>query len=985
MFVGRSLWAVVVFCYWFSRLSGSQRVPQVEVDVFKEIANELGAVHWSFNADLCEMEMGGITQTPPPNSDGYVECNCNFNNNTICHVTTLVIKSYNLPGVLPLSIVKLQHLEHVDFAYNLLTGTIPEEWSSLQLDFISVLVNRLSGQIPKYLANFASLTYLNLEANQFSGAIPPDIGRMTNLTSLLLSSNPLTGELPNSLANLTKLKDFRINDNNLSGPIPDFIKNWKQLTNLRISDLKGPSQGFPLLRSTTGLTSLILRNCKITGEIPAYVWKLRLLEMLDVSFNMLEGMIPSHIARKLKVVFATGNRLSGKIPDTLLKDGGNIDLSYNNFTLQGPEEPACRLDMNRNVNLFKGSSQPDTIFSVLSVFYAEYVPRMLTSPLADKCSLQVNCGGYDLHVKETDRKVIYEGDGGVDSDRYLSANYWGFVSTGDFLDEPSYQRSRAVNIPTPNIPVLYSSARLSPLSLTYFHYCLENGVYNISLHFAEIIFTNENSSYYSLGERMFDIYIQEKLVRENFNIEDEARGAQKPVVRHFSANVTDHTLEIRFYWAGKGTTRIPNRGDYGALISAISVDPTFKVCSYGNKKHVTAYVTAAVLTVFVILSIFGILWWKGYLTGRKQDLEGLELQTVVLTLKQIRAATDDFDAANKIGEGGFGSVYKGELPDGTVIAVKQLSSKSRQGNREFLNEIGMISCLQHPNLVKLYGCCIEGDQLLVVYEYMKNNSLAHVLFESNGRSQIMLNWPTRFKICVGIAKGLAFLHDESRLKIVHRDIKATNVLLDSDLNPKISDFGLARLNEDEKTHISTKVAGTIGYMAPEYALWGYLTDKADVYSFGVVLLEIVSGKSNNNYMPSHNFICLLDWASHLNESKNIDDLIDPRLNDGGGANREEIERVVKIALQCTNATPSVRPTMSEAVEMLEGKMDIPDVTPEGSTYTNDVRFKAMKDFKQEMLSASSATRGESQISTRIRTYSSSTSGFNEISEDSIPY
>ncbi|KAL1555944.1 putative LRR receptor-like serine/threonine-protein kinase RFK1 isoform X1 [Salvia divinorum] len=1008
MFAGRSVhlwWAVAVFCYWFSRLSESQGVPQVEVDVFKEMADELGALHWSFNADLCEMVMGGMTQTPPPNSDGYVECNCNFNNTTVCHVTTLVIKSYDLPGVLPLSIVKLQYLKHVDFAYNLLTGTIPEEWSSLQLDFISVLVNRLSGQIPKYLANFTSLTYLNLEANQFSGTIPPDIGRMTNLTSLFLSSNPLTGELPNSLANLTNLKDFRINDNNLSGPIPDFIKNWRQLTNLemfasglegpiplnislldklktlRISDLKGPSQGFPLLRSTTGLTSLILRNCKITGEIPAYVWKLRLLEMLDVSFNMLEGMIPSHIARKLKVVFVTDNRLSGKIPDTLLKDGGNIDLSYNNFTLQGPEEPACRLDMNRNVNLFKGSSAPDTLKRTLPCIEDVVCPRY-------KCSLQVNCGGNDLHVKETDRKVIYEGDGGVDSERYLSANYWGFVSTGDFLDEPSYQRSRAVNVPTPNIPELYSSARLSPLSLTYFHYCLENGVYNISLHFAEIIYTNDNSSYYSLGERMFDIYIQEKLVWENFDIEDEARGAQKPVVRYFSANVTDNTLEIRFYWAGKGTTRIPNKGDYGALISAISVDPTFRVCSYGNKKNVTAYVAAAVLTVFVILSILGILWWKGYLTGRKRgrnDLEGLELQTVVLTLKQIRAATDDFDAENKIGEGGFGSVYKGQLPDGTVIAVKQLSSRSRQGNREFLNEIGMISCLQHPNLVKLYGCCIEGDQLLVVYEYMENNSLAHVLFESNGRSQMMLSWPTRFKICVGIAKGLAFLHDESRLKIVHRDIKATNVLLDSDLNPKISDFGLARLNEDEKTHISTKVAGTIGYMAPEYALWGYLTDKADVYSFGVVLLEIVSGKSNNNYMPSHNFICLLDWASHLNESKNIDDLIDPRLDDAVVANREEIERVVKVALQCTNATPSVRPTMSEAVQMLEGKMDIPIVTPEGSTYTNDVRFKAMKDFKHERRNSSSTTRDESQISTTIRTYSSSTSGFNEISEDSIPF
>ncbi|KAL1560367.1 putative LRR receptor-like serine/threonine-protein kinase RFK1 isoform X1 [Salvia divinorum] len=1008
MFVGTSVrlcWAVAVFCYSFLRLSESQRVPQEEVDVFKEITNELGAVHWTFDADLCELEIGGISQTPPPNSDGYVECNCNYNNNSVCHVTTLVIKSYNLPGVLPLSIVKLQYLQHVDFAYNLLTGTIPEEWASMQLNFISVLVNRLSGQIPKYLASFTSLTYLNLEANQFSGGIPPDIGRMKNLTNLILSSNPLTGELPNSLANLTSLKDFRVNDNNLSGPIPDFIKNWKQLTNLemfasglegpiplnitlldmlenlRISDLKGPPQEFPLLRSTTALTSLILRNCKITGEIPAYIWKLRLLDMLDVSFNMLDGVIPSHIARNLKVVFVTGNRLSGKIPDTLLKDGGNIDLSYNNFTLDGPEEPACRLDMNRNVNLFKGSSAPDTLKRTLPCIKDVVCPRY-------KCSFQVNCGGNDLRVKETDRKVIYEGDGGVDAERYLSTNYWGFVSTGDFLDEPSYQKSRAVNIPTPNLTDLYSSARLSPLSLTYFHYCLENGEYNVSLHFAEIIFTNNNSSYYSLGKRTFDIYIQEKLVRENFNIEDEAHGAQKSVVRKFTTNVTDNTLEIRFYWAGKGTTRIPNRGDYGSLISAISVDPTFKVCSKGNKKHVTAYVVAAVLTVFVILSILGILWWKGYLTGRKHgrnDLEGLELQTVVLTLKQIRTATNNFDTANKIGEGGFGSVYKGELPDGTVIAVKQLSSRSRQGNREFLNEIGMISCLQHQNLVKLYGCCIEGDQLLVVYEYMENNSLAHVLFESNGRSQMTLNWPTRFQICIGIAKGLAFLHDESRLKIVHRDIKATNVLLDSNLNPKISDFGLARLNEDEKTHISTKIAGTIGYMAPEYALWGYLTDKADVYSFGVVLLEIVSGKSNNNYMPSHNFVCLLDWASHLNESKCIGELIDPRLD--AGANREEIEMVVKIALQCTNSTPSVRPTMSEVVQMLERKMDIPVVTPEGSTYTNDVRFKAMKDFHQERRSLSSAMWGESPVSSTVRTgvaYSSSTSGFNGISEASMP-
>ncbi|EXB54099.1 putative LRR receptor-like serine/threonine-protein kinase [Morus notabilis] len=173
-----------------------------------------------------------------------------------------------------------------------------------------------------------------------------------------------------------------------------------------------------------------------------------------------------------------------------------------------------------------------------------------------------------------------------------------------------------------------------------------------------------------------------------------------------------------------------------------------------------------------------------------------------LDVRKINSATGNFDPANKIGEGGFGPVYKGVLSDGGVIAVKQLSSKSKQGTREFVNEIGMISALQHPNLVRLFGCCTEGNQLLLIYEYMENNSLARALFGRDD-NRMHLDWPTRKKILLGIARGLAYLHEESRLKIVHRDIKATNVLLDRDLNAKISDFGLAKLDEEEHTHIST--------------------------------------------------------------------------------------------------------------------------------------------------------------------------------------
>lgn len=213
-------------------------------------------------------------------------------------------------------------------------------------------------------------------------------------------------------------------------------------------------------------------------------------------------------------------------------------------------------------------------------------------------------------------------------------------------------------------------------------------------------------------------------------------------------------------------------------------------------------------------------------------------------------------------------------------------------------------------------------------------------------SIIYLDWPTRHKICTGIAKGLAFLHEESRLKIVHRDIKGTNVLLDRDLNPKISDFGLAKLHEEEKTHISTRVAGTIGYIAPEYALWGYLTYKADVYSFGILALEIASGKHNMSYGPENKYTCLLDWASNLQQKGKLLELVDEEL--GGEYNKVEAEGMIKIGLLCTNGSPSLRPTMSEVVSMLEGRSGIPEMVPDPGSYNQDLRFKAIRDHHKSM-------------------------------------
>ncbi|KAL5053717.1 hypothetical protein RYX36_034399 [Vicia faba] len=980
------------------------KLPQQELDALEEITSTMGSTYWKFDGDSCQIQMLGLTKKPPDGCQSSIACDCSSQNDTFCHVVRIEFKGCNLPGTLPPQLVKLPYLKLVDFAFNYLNGTIPKEWGSIELTSISLLVNRLSGEIPKELGNITTLTYLNLEANQFSGLVPAELGSLLNLQTLILSSNKLSGNLPLTFSQLQNLTNFRINDNSFNGKIPSFIQNWKQLqrlemhasglegpipsnislltnlSQLRISDINGPSQDIPILSSMTGMIRVVLRNCNITGEIPSYFWTMKDLEMLDLSFNNLFGEIPAraHVGH-LRFLFLTGNKLSGNVPDSVLMAGSNVDISYNNFTYQGLEKSSCGDYLNLNLNMFRSSLGTNALQGILPCSTTFKCPRYSTC-------LHVSCGGKDITVRENGDDILYVGDGYVVGGAAKlfkdHENHWGFSSTGDFMDDGDFQNTRySRSLSSSSLPELYKTARASPITLTYFHYCLENGKYTVHLHFAEIQFSNDKT-FRSLGKRLFNIYVQGVLVWKDFDIEDKPHLAQKTrKLSTYNVTVTDGILEIRFYWAGKGTTRIPVSGVYGPLISAFSIVSDSKPCSdqkNAGRRKVVIGVGFGVTALCLVLIVVGIFWRKGYIKEikrREKVFKGQDFHMRTFTLKQIRAATDGFSPANKVGEGGFGPVYKGQLSDGTWVAVKQLSSKSRQGNHEFLNEIGMISCFQHPNLVKLHGCCIEGDQLILVYEYMENNSLAHALFSSE--NQLKLDWPSRLRICIGIAKGLAFLHEESRLKVVHRDIKATNVLLDGNLNPKISDFGLARLDEEDKTHIITRVAGTIGYMAPEYALWGYLSYKADVYSFGVVVLETVSGKSNNNYMPSDNCVCLLDKALYLEQTENVMQLVDERL--GSEVNPTETKNTVKVALLCTNPSPSLRPTMSEVVNMLEGRISIPDIIPEGNTYTQDLRFKAMRDVHQNKEGHSLST-SRTDDSTGILTHSTPSMLGNDIHE-----
>ncbi|KAK6934117.1 Serine-threonine/tyrosine-protein kinase, catalytic domain [Dillenia turbinata] len=805
----------------------------------------------------------------------------------------------------------MQHLRIIALLGNRLTGPIPKEIGNIST--LAELIFSFEKRIGKMLSQYRNRV---LESNQLNGTLPPELGNLKQISRLsmttsdefielyldrLFNSNNFTGPIPNSFAKLTTLMDFRISDNQFTGNVPSFIADWKNIekiqiqasglqgpiphgifsltniTDLRISDINGNATAFSSLSNLGNISmkNLVLRNCNLNGTLLDYLGKITITNTLDLSFNKLSGEIPNSSSGLSNVdyMYLTGNLLNGTVPNWMQKSG-HIDLSYNNFTVGNSGGVNCQ---QQSVNLFSTSSNNSGLASCFETYTC---PKTFYH-------LRINCGGEEVNVDgkkyEADTYLAEAATFNIQNTAY----HWALSNTGHFMDNSSISDkyiATNTSVLLMENSELYKNARISPISLTYYGFCLKNGNYKVNLHFAEIIFTSDHN-YSSLGRRIFDVYIQGKRVLKDFNIENEAGGVGKAIIKSFtSIPVSSKTLEIRFYWAGKGTTAIPDRGVYGPLISAISVDPEFPV-PVGMSAGAVVGIVVAVVSVIVL--VLGILWWKGCL-GRKNTMEevvpttilppkatyfvykvfsqrfgtecliwtmflineasptalrGLDLQTGSFNLRQIKAATNNFDAANKIGEGGFGSVYKGLLSDGTIIAVKQLSSKSKQGNREFVNEIGMISALQHPHLVKLYGCCVESNQLLLVYEYMENNSLARALFGN---------------FCY------------------------------------------------------------IGYMAPEYAMRGYLTDKADVYSFGIVALETVSGRSNTSYKRKDDFF-LLDWALLLKANDSLLDLVDPRLG---------------------------KPSMSTVVSMLEGKSVIKEFALNSSVSNDEMKLKATEKKRQ---------------------------------------
>ncbi|XP_074345873.1 PTI1-like tyrosine-protein kinase At3g15890 [Apium graveolens] len=290
----------------------------------------------------------------------------------------------------------------------------------------------------------------------------------------------------------------------------------------------------------------------------------------------------------------------------------------------------------------------------------------------------------------------------------------------------------------------------------------------------------------------------------------------------------------------------------------------------------------------------------------------------IFSLKELHSATNNFNYDNKLGEGGFGSVYWGQLWDGSQIAVKRLKVWSNKAEMEFAVEVEILARVRHKNLLTLRGYCAEGQERLIVYDYMPNLSLLSHLHGQHS-AESLLDWKRRMSIAIGSAEGIAYLHHHATPHIIHRDVKASNVLLNSDFQAQVADFGFAKLIPDGATHVTTRVKGTLGYLAPEYAMLGKASESCDVYSFGILLLELASGKKPLEKLSSTMKRTITDWALPLACERKFSELADPKLN--GKYVEEELKRIVFVALICAHNRPEKRPNILEVVELLKGNAE----------------------------------------------------------------
>lgn len=573
-------------------------------------------------------------------SNPRVACDCSSNP---CHITHLKIYALDIKGEIPRELFELKELMDLNLGQNVLSGSIPAEIGQLsKMQYLSLGINNLTGAVPSELGNLTKLLSLSFSSNNFFGPLPKELGNLTSLQQLYIDSSGVSGPIPQEFANLkslqilwasdnlltgklpeffgtfTEFKDMRLQGTSLEGPIPSSFAALTKLEDLRIGDLHGEVSSLNFLDNQISLSTLSLRNCRLSGQIPERLRKFTKLQYLDLSFNELTGRIPTSFQgfSSLQFLYLGNNNLSGELPENIITpELIALDVSFN--PLSGNLPPQFDKVKSMNVvgtSIDANGLQDKKVSGMLECLQGETKCRNKVP----STSFSIKCGGT---AQTSASGIEFDDDSeilGAASLYTSTENHWAVSSSGNFISNPNgygYIAKTDSQITGTLESELYKTARISPSSLRYYGRGLKNGKYSVELHFAEIEM-DDSLSWKGLGRRLFDVYIQGKKVLEDFNILKEAGGSKKALIRTFEANVTNTVMEVHFFWAGKGTCCIPYQSTYGPIVSAIhasQVSEGARASISSNRKRVgriVGIVIGATAGLVILSSVFYLLWKK---------------------------------------------------------------------------------------------------------------------------------------------------------------------------------------------------------------------------------------------------------------------------------------------------------------------------------------------------------------------------------------
>nr|GME02905.1 receptor-like protein kinase 5 [Ipomoea batatas] len=926
------------------------------LDIKKHFSNPPNISHWTSSSDHCTwpeitcrngvvtgIQLGGllINDTIPPSI-------CDLKN-----LTLLDLHNNNIPGSFPKILYNCSNLENLDLSFNSFSGIIPDDISKLspQLKVLNLSSNGFMGGIPAGIGGLKGLKELQLTGVVSNGSFPSEIGNLLNLEVLVLSWNTFSPqEIPPSFTQLKKLRIFWMQQANLIGKIPKNMSAMEALEylDLNTNDLSGniPNDLFLLKNLTTiflyrnrlsgpiprpvmalNLKTIDFSNNSLTGSIPEDLGNLAKLEGLALFMNQLSGQIPEGLGRlpALSTVKLFKNNLSGELPP----DFGRFsmlqifDVSTNHLTGSLPDS-LCDNKMLSGMFVFDNNltgGLPKSLEDCNTLSGVRVERNNLSGTIPDGLwtarnltRLLINNNQFTGQLPQKVATNLYLVD--ISNNRF-SGEIPPEISSWSKLD--TFRASN--NLLTGKIPQELTA--LSSLSV------LKLDGNKLSGNFPKNIISWKSLSTLTCSRNQLSGTIppalgllpnlyQLDLSENQFSGEIPPEIGRKPISLNLSSNHFSGKIPDQFEGAAFQRSFLNNPG-LCATMPSIGLRDCGAKSEKSNKisAKVIAILGSTVAFLFVVIILYMVYLFRSYKKRERallaRDWKLKSFHTLSFNQSNI---IPNLREENVVGSGGSGKVYVVTLSNGEKVAVKRIWSKHKLDEmleKEFQAEVGILGTIRHSNIVKLWCCISSEESNLLVYEYMENRSLDLWLHAKRRPPGEFLDWPTRLRIAIGAAQGLSYMHHDCSQPIVHRDMKSSNVLLDSEFNAKIADFGLARtLIKHGDPNIVSTVAGSFGYIAPEYAHTRKVNEKIDVYSFGVILLELVTGREPNDGDMDW---CLVDWVRYyVQEGNPIEDALDEEIKEA--ENIDEMCGVFRLGIFCTGANPAKRPSMREVLRFL---------------------------------------------------------------------